>query len=433
MPVIETSIAEGYVMTWTAMDALRELISNAIDADKRSGHAYFVKHKTNVLTVRSEGAKVNTSALLMGFSESRSHVSTIGEFGEGLPLALKTLAMLGYDVEIDNDDERWTPVIQRSDTYNARVLCIKTRKIKSRGHFEVRVHGIDESAYTKTKELFLELSDRDSSQEVLGDAGTCILMSPEFKGKVYNKGVFVTFNEDLMWGYNLHTRLNRDRNIIDTYEMRESITNLICSVLLTNPNNFARKLAKELLESPKALEAESGYSAVVSDEDLQNELFSAWEDLHGDKIPVEDNDSAKIVTGLGRECVITSSTVAAVLGKVPKYDANAIADELQRKPTKVYKLRSLEDHEYKHLVHAIKALKSAKTRPDMKVKIVDFPRGTWTSTVWDEDTHTILVGKTSLDVQSNAITALAAGLCLSQGLSRAPRNINYILVKALEA
>ena len=288
-------------------------------------------------------------------------------------------------------------------------------------------------SYDKATNLFLELSERDKSQEVLGPNGTCILMSPEFKGKVFNKGVFVTSNDDLMWGYNLHTRLNRDRDIIDTYDLRESITDLICKVLGNGHPGFARRLAKELLESPKALEAESGYSAVVSDEELQKELFTAWEELHGDKIPVEDNASAKVVTGLGRECIITSSTVAAVLAESKKYNSNAIAEELQRQPTKVHKLRALEKSEYNNLVHAIKALKEAKTRTDMKVKIVDFPQGTWTSAVWDEESHTVLMSRESLDCKATAIKALAAGLCLTRGWTRSTQNINQILIKALEA
>lgn len=259
-----------------------------------------------------------------------------------------------------------------------------------------------------------------------------MLLQEDLKGKVFNKGVFVTLNEDLMWGYNLCTTLNRDRNIIDTYDLRLRINFLIADILAQGDKNFALKLAIKLLAHPDALEAVSGYNAMVDSEVLKDALFQAWDEKHGDALPVEDEADAVDVRLLGKDPVITSTAVTAVLHKTQKYNVEAIKASMHQEPRRIYKLRMLDKHEYQNLLHAIKVLKPAKNR-EMMLQVVDFPMGANVKAVWNDDTATIYVSKTQLNTRSKAIYAIATGLCAARDWPRSVTQINSILLIALEA
>ena len=49
-----------------------------------------------------------------------------------------------------------------------------------------------------------------------------IILNPEFKNKVYSRGVYVTTANNIGFGYNLDLALDRDRNYIPNFQSFES-------------------------------------------------------------------------------------------------------------------------------------------------------------------------------------------------------------------
>ena len=88
---MEYPISSNYVSAWTVQDATRELLQNAMDSGE--------------WRVEADGSLVNKGTLrpehfLLGCSEKTSS-DAIGQFGEGLKLALLVLARNGYTVSIN--------------------------------------------------------------------------------------------------------------------------------------------------------------------------------------------------------------------------------------------------------------------------------------------------------------------------------------------
>lgn len=228
MPVIETTLHANYQPEWSAAEAIRELVSNAMDGQIRglangtgrfthSCHPALDATDGLTLTLTNAGVQLPLSVLLMGASGSRGNEDCIGQFGEGLPLALLVLAREGYSVLIENGDEVWTPFLRYSTKLGGKVLCVQTRKLrKSKGHFSVQVNGLMESDWTETRKKFLCFTHPayDTSKNQL-------LLEQELSGSVYVKGVFVS-KINALFGYNLtEVQLNRDRSAaLDTYQIR---------------------------------------------------------------------------------------------------------------------------------------------------------------------------------------------------------------------
>jgi hypothetical protein len=85
-----------YVPEWNAWEVVRELASNALDADP--GFRMYV-NDDGALVVKSQGGQLAVRHLLFGVSE-KEEPNAIGQFGEGLKLALLVLTRMELTVHI---------------------------------------------------------------------------------------------------------------------------------------------------------------------------------------------------------------------------------------------------------------------------------------------------------------------------------------------
>ena len=65
-----------------------------------------------------------------------------------------------------------------------------------------------------------------------------IILNPEFKDKIYSRGVFVTKSSGIGFGYNLDLTLDRDRNCITNYTEFATKANNIIFHILANYSNY---------------------------------------------------------------------------------------------------------------------------------------------------------------------------------------------------
>lgn len=87
--IIKTNLTKNYVPDWTMLDAMRELIQNAIDSDPE-GFILDWDNSTDTVTLTTNTV-LPLSSLYMGESSKREDKTTLGMHGEGLKLALLIL------------------------------------------------------------------------------------------------------------------------------------------------------------------------------------------------------------------------------------------------------------------------------------------------------------------------------------------------------
>lgn len=430
MPLLETSLSESYQTGWTTQDALREIISNAIDAQERDGHVMQMTFKDGKLTVISQGAKVPTSALLMGVSESRKFDNAIGEFGEGLPMALLTLVRWGHDVSIVNDDEKWEALLHHSEVYGENILAVKTRQLrKSHGLFKVEVSGISNYYYGEARNLFLQYHEEYDPSQCIGDGKSGILLQPAMKGMVFNKGVFVMKHPELMFGYNLHTTLNRDRSIIDTWKLREVIDLLMTRTVENATPDELRSIAEAFIVNPDALEGQTGYSDLSENDKVLSAVLDIWVEKHGDALPVHDRVTAHEAEQLGVNTVMTSRVLCDTLGRSSKYNVNQVTQDAMRKPTVVHSFQALVKTEIDNLKHARNLLLPVR-RVQGQLQIVDFASDS-VSSAFDREDRKYFISREALQTRSTTILALGRAICDAHGEGRSDSRVLNLIVSAL--
>ena len=321
--IVKTSIHESYQskvldLLW----CLRELGANGIDGEERNkseGKGAFqwsYSKRSGTVEFINWGVKVPVSALLMGTSESRSEDECIGEFGEGLPLTLKQLKYLDYEVEIFNRDEKWTPKLEAQPEFDgARILTVGVRSVKDRGGFIVRVKGVPEAEWHKLETLFLKSHPTFNPEEVASGYydHQQVLLQPEFKGKVYNKGVFVLEREDLLFGYNLITELNRDRALMSDFELRDKVGDVLNDAVRQDCD-FQDTLILALFCGDNELELQDFYSSLQYRSDFRKKCIERFYEWYGEKaVPVATEEEVKQASQMGLDGIVIPKTLRSIL------------------------------------------------------------------------------------------------------------------------
>lgn len=208
MPIFKYPIVETYIRDWTLRDAIREIIANGFDAEVEKGAPCTVRHLKETITVVNTGTKLDPSALYFG-GGSKQDTRLIGQYGEGLKLALLVFARLGIDVKITNDDERWTVGFEPDDN-NITAFRITTRALsKATGEFRVEIPGVSNDAWDEVERMFLRL--REPENTIVTNAGT-ILLDLDHAGSRYAKGVFIDRPPGGSFGYDFKDlNVGRDR------------------------------------------------------------------------------------------------------------------------------------------------------------------------------------------------------------------------------
>lgn len=227
---IEYPIAETYINNWNLNHALRELVANAIDQGD-----YSLEYKQNKdLIITNKNVVLKPETLLLGISEKHND-NAIGQYGEGLKLALFVLTRLSYEVKVFNGKyQNWTPIIAPSERFNANVFKIKIREVSGKrpNDFVITISNIEHTDYLKLLDTFLELS---KPTKVIETSRGQIIEDILCKGHFYVRGVFVTEAKHLGYGYNFYNLdTGRDRQIPNLWDMQYEISQMWSEVSFKN-------------------------------------------------------------------------------------------------------------------------------------------------------------------------------------------------------
>ncbi len=225
-------ISTDYVKDWTAVRAMAELVSNAIDEDPS---CYSVTWENGCLIIEDNGQGIGESAHMFGASDKTD--DQLGTFGEGKCIANLVLARnknIGR-ILFETVDYSFEPTIVR-----ANLLTVATRK--NQGKLAPELLALDFYPSDRTKgtritiecdEVFLEKVKARFLHFRPGyvPSATRGQIMPNEAGKIYIGGVLVKDDSEFAFGYNLplasmKKAQNRDRNVIDGYMLSNEIAKL---------------------------------------------------------------------------------------------------------------------------------------------------------------------------------------------------------------
>lgn len=226
----EIPISPEYVQHWGLAEAGRELIANYLDseetiADEVVGGDWAISDRIEVvggdwvLSNRIE-QRLPVSILVLGESSKTKDDDSVGQFGEGLKLAIVVLLRAGYAVTIRNDDVMWIFEFKESENWgNTEVLQVEEVQLdESTKTFEILVEGAAE-AWDELHSYCLEYHLRREASEPVSfsnDEAT-IYFTQEADGAVFVGGVYIENESKTRYTLDLRPsglELNRERSSI---------------------------------------------------------------------------------------------------------------------------------------------------------------------------------------------------------------------------
>jgi hypothetical protein len=290
----ELSLSRNYVSDWTYIEAIREILQNAID----SNGEMVVDFDNNRLTITNKNCYIDKSTLVLGNTGKKDNREAIGQFGEGYKLALLVLLREGYGIHIKNGGVVWTPEFRMSDTLGCEVLTIKENNNLGNRDLSFVIDG-----YFDKNELYEEfpilkqkigINPYDFKETDYGE----IITDPEYAGKMYVGGLYVD-SFDFKYGYNFkpqYVKLDRDRKSINIYELR-NLTTLALSTMKEADIEFL----DEAIDAP--YDDAKKFQDKISE--LNNDLIINYSDYLYEKLgaPEQEGKQVAYVPGSSKEVI----------------------------------------------------------------------------------------------------------------------------------
>lgn len=218
-------ISINYAESWDNVDAIVELLSNALDTNTEVD----AKYSNGKISIEDAGTGFSKKNLLFGNSDSRQIGSAIGTFGEGLKMACLVLARnTKKDVLIETVGFNAKATIQYDSEYESSILVLDIEENNREKGTLITFAG-KESDLSKAKSKILVFND--SYKKVCEDAE---IYTPG--GRIFVNGVLICeVWGDALYSYNFNgfdgkSLLNRDRKNIDNEKLSYQIIKLLGQV-----------------------------------------------------------------------------------------------------------------------------------------------------------------------------------------------------------
>lgn len=271
---INTWISAIYCEKWGLKEGLRELIQNQrdelinilgkenIETQALNDYEFnFLKKGENevygsitydsirqILSLENKGKLETFNLLLGGTTRNPQNNSAItGQFGEGLKIAAIALLRQNKSLSIINTDQVWRFTLKNDNNFKRNgqpEKCLFWRWDEysnpiNEGKVIVQIRNITIDEWKDIIDNYLWLATKVKRLGII-NAGSYgdIILNPEFKDRIYSRGVFVTKSSGVGFGYNLDLPLDRDRNCITNYSDFSSKANRIINHLLENYNQY---------------------------------------------------------------------------------------------------------------------------------------------------------------------------------------------------
>lgn len=204
--LIDYNMSKDYCSDWTAIDAIREIVQNALDSGKKY-ECDADKHEIDVITYDTV---LTPQVFSMGVSQ-KDGKNAIGKYGEGFKIAMLVLTRLNLNPVIFTGDLIVKGLFRQHEFTGIETFCLEIHKEQSMTNdtqFICKGEGIDIS------ELEAKVTPFAKEPMKIPDNISIIQSRP---GEIFVNGLYVA-KEDLVFGYNFapnKIKLNRDRNMVD--------------------------------------------------------------------------------------------------------------------------------------------------------------------------------------------------------------------------
>lgn len=310
---IELTIKTDYLPNWGTYEGVRELIQNAKDAQTELNAPFSITHSGDVLTITNTGTTLPREALLLGYTTKRDNDALIGKFGEGLKLGILALVRAGHKVSIHNGAEVWKPVLRASKVFTgSQVLTFNISNVRTQPKIfgiTVKIHGVDADTWAEYKTRFLFLADTPCQTTSYGD----LLTDTGFAGRLYVKGIFVKYDNDLVYGYNYsNAKVDRDRGMVDNFDASWYGRRIWIHILGTT--SLMNEKFVELLNSEKADAKWFEDRANELPNEFTTECYNKFIKQYGEQAwACEDQDDVSRVEFLGKRGIILPKVMTQII------------------------------------------------------------------------------------------------------------------------
>jgi hypothetical protein len=312
---IETTLKHDAYADWNAYSGLRDLLSNARDAQVQLGAAMDVRYRkdTSTLVIENEGTTLSREAILLGHTTKTGRGDLIGRFGEGMKAGILALVRADAGIKIRTGSEVWVPKIERSERFESKVLVFYVhtgREFKNRIQFEIE--GIGQESYDLLDQNFLWLAKIKDKERVETSEGT-LLLDERFKGRMFVKGVFVKRNES-NFGYDLPSaQIDRDRKMLDEFDLKYRTQSIWSEALKTRPDLIGSFL-DALHARTEDLLGLTQYTAPYLPQNVKEAARKDFEQRYGDDaLPVATLAQSAEVEHLGKRGIVCHDSLRFVL------------------------------------------------------------------------------------------------------------------------
>jgi len=407
MEKIEITVTKDYVGDWGEYEGIREIIQNGIDGQEEYGCELNVSYTpNNKLVVENVGGSIPKEALLIGFTTKRGSEELIGKFGEGLKLGVLALLRAGNTVKIKNNGEIWTPVIEKSDNFDAEVLKFKITKSKKPGTgLRVLIGNLSRQRWNKYKRSFLVLKQKNKTMlnTYYGD----LLTDPKHAGRIYVKGIEVEWHDDLVFGYNFRDAdIDRDRKMIASWDLEYKMAQILGSVMSTG-YKFKRKIYKMLKEGTARDVKRMEYAG----EKAANALLEEFKKEHGtESVPVASESEAQIVEHYGKRGRVVPEAMAAVM-KTAQGDIEQVRRKLCEATYKIVQEDDLTENQRSNYQTAIKMIRKVTEVDENNIELVTYKDNTLGQYIAGR----IRIGTKALETLEAALATLVHEVCHGYG------------------
>jgi len=299
MAKIKTNINPNYISNWTNIDAMREIIQEMLDVKymyKCDGKFSYIKNK---LVVTDSGPGLNKKDLALGVSNKTNIDGAIGQFGEGMKLAMLVAARNNREMSVRTKDFIIKPAIEYNKDLEIDTLTLTVNNTSTDFIGTQFIYECTQQEFIELKNLFVETND---NFQVLESTERGDVLSP--RGYIFINGALASkFTErNLMFSYNfinnkeLKEAQNRDRKIVDSNILYKNIAYIIGKI--TNTKLITKFLKNIFDENNLYFEGDVGYDVIIHEENKENwrkSLFS----IFGEKIclqstPINDLEASNL-------------------------------------------------------------------------------------------------------------------------------------------
>ena len=277
---ITLGLTANYCKGWTVVQAIREILANALDTHTKPEIIW----EAGVATVTDFGSGFHPNGLLIG--ETTKTTDDIGQYGEGLKVGAMVLLRNGSWITAESLGKRYTFKMEDS-IVGTQVLTIYMDECVTPKKGTIVRFACTQAELDEAKSLFLAITPRDRyDKNILHHAGS-----------IYVQGLLTEQLKSIL-SYNITAKdaMNRDRTVLN--------------------RDVVSREVKNILKQTKSYEAITDIIRACEDEGMRDSLEAdcyftpehkrlwrkAFNELHDNKACLTEQQSSR-ASYLGFKCI----------------------------------------------------------------------------------------------------------------------------------